>query len=269
MDIKKLSLAVGLAVAALGAMGASGVVNAAPMLQIVDGTGNPAQPPSTLPCSPSLGTYHDCEVTGDAGGTAYPSGIPSANGGWTTVGANGFAQDGSFGNVLGTSGWHAMYLNLSEAARLVFQYVGDGNAANHNQFQVNTGSGWMTVFDNNSTPIFTTASFSFNAGLVGFRYLASIGTADASTVTNDGTGNPDEGSGSAGYFLGIDPYLATGAWDTQGTAAYIGLTDLPWDITQDHDFQDMGIRVSVPEPGSIFLLGSGLLGLARMRRRKA
>ena len=86
-------------------------------------------------------------------------------------------------------------------------------------------------------------------------------------------GNPPDESPFPGYFLGCDPYLATGPFQTTcESAAYIGLADRPrinaaGDVL-DHDYQDMVIRV-IPEPGSLLLLGAGLIALAGLRRRKA
>jgi len=268
-------------------LGMAGAANASPILQIVDGTGAGMLPPAASPACPP-GDVSNCEVTGDAGGTSYPwpnaniaggagAGVPSAAAGWPV--GPGFGVDGSFNNALGTSGWHSSYLNLTQSANVTFQYMGDGNAANHNQFELFLGGVWNLLFDNNVTapcavaPAATaptncaagsTGTFFINAGLVPFRYLASIGTAP-DTFTNDGRGNPDPHGNRGGYFLGVDPYLATGVFQNSGTTVYAGLTDLPG--AGDHDFQDMAVRISVPEPGSIFLLGLGLLGLVAGRSR--
>ncbi len=107
--------------------------------------------------------------------------------------------------------------------------------------------------------------------MIAFRYVTGNGV----TVTNNVLGgNPDphpdpqnpNAPGSPGYFLGVDPYMASGIFQSSGTAVYAGLTDLPG--TSDHDFQDLGVRISVvPEPGGIALAFAGLAGLTFVSRR--
>ena len=278
-----------IAVAVLGVvatMGVAGVANAAPLLQI-------------------LGPNLTQEVTGDAGGTSYPwgggsgggAGIPSAAAGWPNNGGGGyppgFAPDPSFppsgGGALGTSGYDTSYLWLTQDANVTFQFMGAGNSDLANQFWVN---GTQLFQDGQTNPIAVAGdppAYSGNTsggpfgqnqytifinvpnggGWVPFQFVTGNGV----TLTNNGTdGNPPDNSDLPGYMLGVDPYLATGTFQTEGTAVFAGLADLPRSIggviLGDHDYQDMGVRISVPEPGSIFLLGAGLMGLAFGRRRQ-
>lgn len=249
-------------------MGMAGVANAA-LLSIIDaGTGGvPAHP----------------EVIGDPGGTSYPwinqapgggPGLPTVLGGWP-VDPN-MAPDPTFGGNLGIQGAHAAFLVLDAPADVTFQFMGSGNAVSDNSFQVFTGGVWQPLFSNlgadatnpcgaaGAIPVITCTpgvnqfTFNFGAGFVAFRYITGAGV----TLTN-GVNNPDTALGTdPGFFLGADPYLVggTGNQFARLPAVFAGLTDLP--ALGDHDFQDLGVLISVPEPGTIALFGVGLLAVA-------
>jgi hypothetical protein len=111
--------------------------------------------------------------------------------------------------------------------------------------------------------------YALNAGLIPFRFIAGALTPVTLDNTGAGNGNPSDASGLPGYMLGVDPYLATGTFQTEGTAVYAALSDRSRVGGLDHDYSDMGVRVSVHEPGTVFLLGSGWMELAsNLRRRK-
>jgi hypothetical protein len=132
---------------------------------------------------------------------------------------------------------------------------------------------------------FNQYTFYFDAGLIPFAFDIdglggpvndpnsdwNWGGANTSACVN-GTGNPSDDSNCAGFFLGVDPYLATAPQQLSGPAVYIGLSDRPRSangVVFDHDYQDMGVRVSVaPEPGTAVLVGLGLAGLGFALRRK-
>jgi hypothetical protein len=252
MNLKALRIAI------LGAlMGTVGVANAA-VLSIVDVLGgDPTHP----------------EAIGDPGGTSYPgtnAGLPTILGGWPSD--PNMAADPSFGGNVGIQGWHAAFLVLDQAANVTFQFLGDGNAALNNTFQVFTGGSWVTLFTGSSTgcnvsgatPSYSCgagsqASFDLGAGFVPFRYIT--GSVEPVTLTN-GVNNPDPQGNEPAFFLGADPYLVGGTGNEFNnlSAVFAGLTDLP--APGDHDFQDLGVRISVPEPGTIALFGVGLLAVA-------
>jgi uncharacterized protein (TIGR03382 family) len=275
---------------AIALFGAVGSAQATPLLTIVDWTAGGEAAPLAV---------HQ-ETIGDPGGNTSPAlpGLPNVPGGvWNPV-APGFQPDPSFAGV-GMTGWHSSYLKLDQAADVTFQFMGSGDASLINQFYVEKdgiagfgagdllfqngpgGTPACTVAVGGTTPTCSNLSggplaqnqytIRLNAGMIAFQYVTGNGV----TVTNNVIGgNPDphpdplnpNAPGSPGYFLGVDPYLASGIFQSSGTAVYAGLTDLPG--TGDHDFQDLGVRISVvPEPGGIALAFAGLAGLALVSRR--
>ena len=63
--------------------------------------------------------------------------------------------------------------------------------------------------------------------------------------------------------------MAGSQYKTSGSAVYAGLTDLPSGLAGDHDYEDLVVRVSVPEASNLLLLSAGLLGLGLARRRRS
>lgn len=279
------------------AVGLAGAANAAPQLQIVNSAGALKARPDGGACAAGSATH--CEVVGDAGGTSYPwpkntpgagAGVPSANGGWPI--GPGFATDASFGGAQGTSGWHKSYLKLTESSKVTFQFMGAGDSAFRNSFWLNSGKGYKQLFQDGQSsnptnpcavgpmgtipkcdnpgggfPSQNQFTFNLGAGLIAFAFDINGGPL---TLRNDGVSNADLGRGP-GFFLGIDPYLATGTFQNTGNSAYVGLTDRP--SLSDHDFQDMGVRISigaVPEPGTwaMMLSGFGLIGFVMRNRQR-
>ncbi len=125
-----------------------------------------------------------------------------------------------------------------------FTYLGNGDAADHDIFTV----GDHVIHWND--PVGTSFSYTVTAsGDLPFTYtnLTTGYSIANSAVAPDG--RLDYG------FYGVKPWLA-----------YIGLSDLPY--PGDHDFQDLGIRVSIPESPTwaMMLVGFAGLGYAAFHR---
>lgn len=254
-------------------LGATSSAQAAPQFQIV-GVGGVAPT--------------NAESIGDAGGTSYPSvvnagavpgaGMPTINGGWPTAASFGIDDTNPWGCTpgvdcyVGISGYDASYLRLTEPGRVTFQFMGKGDATDHNLFQVYLNGAWTTVWDNQSasngtcgasgnppaiicSTVGSSVGFNFPAGYIPFRF---VNLTTPGTATNDGTGgniSPDKPPypSTGGFFLGVDPYQATGQYDTTGQAVYAGFTDRGFTApgVGDHDYEDLIVRMSVSGAPSI------------------
>lgn len=221
------------------------------------------------------------EVVGDPGGTAFANapnstagqGLPTALGGWAN--GPGFAPDPSFSNNQGITGFSnngaPLIVSLNSATTVRFTWFGKGNSTLQNSFQIDSGSGYVTLWGPHGTGVAypPTGPVSYDialpAGLVAFRWI----TGAPNNVNVDNGSNMNQAN-LPGFFAGVDPYLATGTFETSSNAVFLGLTDLPGG--GDHDFQDLVVRMAaVPEPASIILLGSvgaGFAGYQIIRHRR-
>jgi hypothetical protein len=128
----------------------------------------------------------------------------------------------------------------------------------------NTTTG--NIFPNQSTPVGSSMTLAVNMGdILEFVLHDLTSGQNFSSIP----GNSDDGINHA-Y---ATPYTATGATAIAGIppGIFVGMEDLPLG-SSDLDYNDDQFVftnvATTPEPGSLFLLGTGLLALAKYGRRK-
>jgi PEP-CTERM motif-containing protein len=185
------------------------------------------------------------------GGVAETGGIttpcnPCVGGTGIPVGTQGYVAQNPGGGVSN------MTLVQDVSRTLIFHYLGS-DAVFHNQFFI----GNTLVFDNqraNNPDL----AFGINAGAIDFHFISDIG------------GNNDTISGNPSTTFNIfEACLPNAGSPRTCNEGYIGLADgRIFNANDDH--QDLGVQFRTPEPGTLSLLGAGLLGLGlvTLRRRK-
>jgi hypothetical protein len=129
---------------------------------------------------------------------------------------------------------------------------------------VTSGATSSWFFPNHSTAVGTSANFgSVNAGDILIFQLLDLN--QSLTLSTDPSANAD------GYTHGYATAFSGGLLGSQTYPAgtYLGMEDLLWGDYDYNDNQFLFTNVaSAPEPGTLFLLGTGMLGVAGTLRRK-
>lgn len=149
--------------------------------------------------------------------------------------------------------------------------TGHGNSTFLNSFVVTDGTTTQAFCTQAGDPVCNgiqsvvgdTIKLFLPAGNIDF--LFNMGSTGQNSVANDAVFDPVNNQGAYLAQIGLGATPNPGA----GNVAYLGLADQTVSPTGDQDFQDLTLRVSVPEPGSVALLGVGLLALVFIYRRKA
>ncbi|MBS1800649.1 MAG: PEP-CTERM sorting domain-containing protein [Acidobacteria bacterium] len=145
-------------------------------------------------------------------------------------------------------------------------FLGQSAADNSVVRMIDVTSGYTSVylFPNHSTAVGASADFGpVNAGdilIFELLDLSSGFTLSTDAATNIDGVNHGYATLFAGGLLGTETYPA-------GT--YIGMEDTPWGDYDYNDNQFLFTNVApAPEPGTLLLLGTGILGAAGTLRRK-
>ena len=199
------------------------------------------------------------------GGTAGV--IPSG------TGVNDYVTSGLFaGPVIGGYYGSQISIDISTPSLTTIQFFGAeagfNNEFNFEKTELFDHPGGTIISPNLLSPLgtFSTTAL-FGSGLLSFSFDVN---GDASSVANGS--NPDDSAGAAigpNFFATCDPFgTSAGSGGTTCNSIFLFLDDGGAGPDDNHDDFLVQITISeIPEPGSMALLGSGLIGLGMLARR--